>query len=281
MIVCGRASAQEVQATDEISITAERQQTALDAEALSISDTPDAEPHTPGISAIVGLGAMIAPAYEGSKSTKTSPYPYVDVHGFFNDRVYLSSVRGIGVNLLDTGPVRGGLALNYAGSRTSSDDPHLKGLPDISGAAQLGGFLTYSFKPFAVEARVRHRFGSSSGTQVGLGATVAAAPVPRLHLSLGADLTWADARYQKTFFGVTPSEAAQATSQGNPLTAYTPGSGLTTVGVTAAGIYQIGTHWGLVARIELQDLIGKQAKDSPLTQRTFQPGFAFGALYKF
>ena len=285
-LLCSGVSAQEApagqdtQPTDEISIVKQRQ-TQLNSEALSISDTPDAEPHVNGISGVAGLGARVGPAYDGSKKTKTSPYPYVDIHGFFNDRMYLSSVRGIGVNLLDLDHFRGGFALNYAGGRTSKDDPHLNGLPDISGAAQVGGFLTYSLKPVAFEARVRRRLGSTAGTQVELGASVSAAPVPQFHLSLGVGVDWADASYQKTFFGVTPAEAAQATALGNPLTPYTPKAGLTTAGVTAAGVYQIGKHWGLIGRLELQDLIGKQAKDSPLTQRAFQPGVAFGAAYQF
>jgi MipA family protein len=270
----------DTQPPEEISVVSQRQ-TQLNSEALSISDTPDAEPHVNGISGVAGLGALAGPAYDGSKKTKTSPYPYVDVHGFFNDHLYLSSVRGIGVNLLDLDHFRGGFALNYAGGRTSKDDPHLNGLPDISGAAQVGGFVTYSLKPVAFEARVRRRLGSTAGTQVELGASVGAAPVPRFHLSLGVGVAWADASYQKTFFGVTPAQAAAATALGNPLTPYTPKSGLTTAGVTGAGVYQIGKHWGLIGRLELQDLIGKQAKDSPLTQRTFQPAVAFGAAYTF
>jgi outer membrane protein len=270
----------DTQPPEEISVVSQRQ-TQLNSEALSISDTPDAEPHVNGISGVAGLGARVAPAYDGSKKTKTSPFPYVDIHGFFDDRMYLSSVRGIGVNLLDLDHFRGGFALNYAGGRTSKDDPHLNGLPDISGAAQVGGFLTYSLKPVAFEVRVRRRLGSTAGTQVELGASVGAAPVPRFHLSLGVGVAWADASYQKTFFGVTPAQAADATAVGNPLTPYTPKAGLTTAGVTGAGVYQIGKHWGLIGRLELQDLIGKQAKDSPLTQRDFQPGVAFGAAYTF
>jgi MipA family protein len=285
-LLCSGVSAQETQSsqdtqpTEEISIVKQRQ-TQLNSEALSISDTPDAEPHVNGISGVAGLAAMVSPAYDGSKKTKASPFPYVDVHGFFDDRMYLSSVRGIGVNLLDLDHLRGGFALNYAGGRTSKDDPHLNGLPDISGAAQVGGFLTYSLKPFALEARVRRRLGSTSGTQVELGASVSAAPMPQLHLSLGASLEWADSSYQRTFFGVTAAQAAQATALGNPLTPYTPKAGLRSAGVTAAGVYQISRHWGLIGRLELQDLIGSQPKHSPLTQRTFQPGVAFGAAYQF
>jgi MipA family protein len=277
---CGRASAQEELSPEEVAVAAERQ-TALESEALTISETPDAGPHLAHSSAIVGFGPMIAPAYDGSKRTKVRPFPYVDVRGLFDDRVFVSIVEGIGLKLLNEGPIRAGVTVNYSGGRTSSDDPRLKGLADIGGAAQVGGYMAYAFRPFAIEAKVEHRLGSASGTQISFGGGVSAAPIPQLHISLSADVTWADTRYQKTFFGVTAAEAAQATAQGNPLTAYTPGSGLTSVGLAAAGVYQVGDHWGLVVRMGLHDLVGKPAKDSPLTQRTFQPNFAVGAIYKF
>jgi outer membrane scaffolding protein for murein synthesis (MipA/OmpV family) len=267
--------------TVEDVVVSARTQTTLEAETISVSATPDAEPYPGGVTAIAGLGALISPVYEGSKTVKAKPFPYVDVHGLFDDRFYLSSVRGIGVNLLNTGPFRGGFAINYAGGRTSKDSERLRGLPDLSGGAVLGGFMTYSFRPFAVEAQVRHKFGSSAGTQASLGMSLSAAPLPRFHLSLGADLTWANSQYQRTNFGVTAAEAAQATAAGNPMSAYTPGSGLLDFNVTAVALYQMSKHWGLIGRIGLADLVGSPAKDSPLTQRTFQPSVAFGALYKF
>jgi outer membrane scaffolding protein for murein synthesis (MipA/OmpV family) len=224
---------------------------------------------------------MIAPAYDGSDKTRVVPYPYVDVRGLFDGRVYLSSVSGLGVYALEAGPVRGGFNVRYTGGRTSSDDPHLKGLPDIGGAAEVGAFLDYYHKPFALEARVMRRLGSTAGTEVTLGGSVSAAPMPHLHLSLSAEVSWADASYNRTYFGVTASDAAQATAQGNPLTPYTPGSGLTSVGVIAAGIYQVGKHWGLVGRIGLHDLVGTAPKDSPLTYRSVQPSLAVGPMYEF
>ncbi len=280
LLLFKQACSQTAEPIEDVVVSA-RTQTTLEAETLSISATPDAEPYPGGVTAIVGLGALLSPVYSGSKTIKASPFPYVDIHGLLNDRLYLSSVRGIGVNLLNTGPFRGGFALNYAGGRTSSDSERLRGLPDLSGGAVLAGFMTYSFRPFALEARVRHQFGSSAGTEASLGASFSAAPLPRFHLSLGADVAWANSQYQRTHFGVTPAEAAQATAEGNPMSPYTPGSGLLDFNVTAVALYQVSKHWGLIGRVGLADLIGTPAKDSPLTQRTFQPSVGFGALYKF
>lgn len=264
----------------EISIQAERQ-TALDNEALTISGTQNSGPHLARVAAIIGFGPMIAPVYDGSNKMKVQPFPYVDIRGLLDDRVFISDVSGLGVKVLNDGPLRAGFSINYNSGRTSKDDPRLKGLPDIKTAAIAMGYLGYVYKPFAFEARVEHRFGASSGTRVNVGASVAAAPVPQWHLAVSANVSWADANYERTYFGITAADAAQAASQGNPLPVYTPGAGLEKVALTGSSVYQISDHWGLVARLSLQDLVGAASKDSPLVQRPFGPSIAFGAMYKF
>ena len=286
VLCCGRVFAQEQpygqdqEPSKEIAITAERQ-TELENEAVIFSETPDAGPRVMHCYTVMGLVAMFAPVYDGSKKTMVGPFPYVDIRGLFDDRVFVSITNGIGLKVLNDGPVKAGVAVNYSGGRTSKDDPRLKGLPDIGGAAQVGGFIAYSFMPFAIEAQVGRRLGSKPGTTVQLDASVSAAPSPQLLVSLSADLSWADSAYQKTFFGVTAAEAAHATAKGNPLTAYTPRSGLTTASLTASAVYQLREDWGLIARVSLQDLVGAPVKHSPLTQRTFQTVVAVGAIHNF
>jgi MipA family protein len=282
LFCCGRAVAQEQQdqAMEEIAVSAERQN-ALENEALTISETPDAGPHLSHMTAIVGLGALVGPVYQGSKKTKASPFPYVDIRGLLDDRVFVSDLAGIGVKILNEGLVRAGVSVNYSGGRTSSGDPRLKGLPDVKNAARVQGYIALALKPVSLEAKVQQRLGSGSGTTASFGASYNLAPLPQLHLSLSADVNWANASYQKTFFGITPADAATATAQGNPLPAYTPGSGATEASLAAAGVYQIGRHWGIIGRVGLNDLVGSSAKNSPLTQRTFAPSFALGAAYMF
>jgi MipA family protein len=266
---------------DEVNVTS-RKQSALDAEAISLSDTPDAEPSVGGkTSIVIGLAARDAPVYDGSNKNKVSPFPYIDIHGLFHDRVFISDIRGLGVNIVDEGAFKAGASFTYAGGRKSSDDPRLRGLPDISGAASVAGFMTYSLKPFAFELKATRELGSQPGTEVQLGASVGMAPTPRWHISVGAQINWRDAKFNQKNFGVTPAEAAQANALGNPLTAYEPKSSLGTVGMTATSVYALTEHWGLVTRLGLRDVIGSAEKDSPLTQRPFGVDFALGAIYKF
>jgi outer membrane scaffolding protein for murein synthesis (MipA/OmpV family) len=265
----------------EVDVTSQKQ-TALDAEAISISSTPDAEPSVKGkTSIVVGLGPAVAPVYDGSKDYKLSLFPYFDIHGLLHDRVYLSDVRGLGVNIVNSGPFRAGAAVNIEGGRTDRGSDRLRGLPYIGTSGVVEGFLSYSLKPFAFEGRVQRELGVNAGTQAGLAASFGAAPTPRLHLSVGAQLSWADSEFNQKHFGVTPAAAAQATAVGNPMGAYVPGSGLTNIGMSATGVYAWSEHWGLAVRLGVTDVIGTPAKDSPLTQRKVGGSLAIGPLYKF
>ena len=126
------------------------------------------------------------------------------------------------------------------------------------------------------------RLGSGAGTNASFGATHNFVPLPQLHLSLSADLAWANAADQKLNFGITPANAAAASAQGNPLPAYTPRAGLTTATLAAAGVYQYSRHWGVFGRFSLTDLVGSSDRNSPLTQRTFAlSSLAFGVAYSF
>jgi len=141
--------------------------------------------------------------------------------------------------------------------------------------------MTYSVKPFAFEFKVQRELGSRPGTEAEVGASFAMAPNPRWHVSVGAQLNWHDSKFNQKYFGVTAAEAAQASALGNPMTAYVPGSGLGTVGMTATSVYALTEHWGLVTRLGFRDVIGSSIKNSPLTERTFGGDFALGAIYKF
>jgi outer membrane scaffolding protein for murein synthesis (MipA/OmpV family) len=198
-----------------------------------------------------------------------------------DDRVFISTLSGLGATLLDLGPLRGGVAINYGGGRNSSDSTRLKGLSNVSGGAEIAGFLSYSLKPFAFEIKAQNLFGPNPGTEVSADANVTFLPLAGLRVSVGPQITWADSRYDRAYFGVTADEAARATAEGNPLRAYTPGAGIKDIGLSANVLYQLTDHWGLSAHLGVVDLVGSAPKDSPLTQRQFQPMLGIGATYRF
>ena len=247
---------------------------------LGISATPDAEPNK-GISITVGGGAGVVPVYEGSKQMRAVPFPLIDIRGLADDRIFISSLRGIGVNVIDWGNLRAGLAIGYHGGRSSGDSDKLRGLSDISGGAVASGFVTYALKPFAFELKGQNIFGPAPGAEITAGATWSFSPLAGMKISVGPETTWADRRYDRSYFGVTDDQAIAATASGNPLHAYSPGAGLKDAGLSATLLYQITDHWGLAAHAGVTELVGEAARHSPLTERDIQPSAFVGFTYRF
>jgi outer membrane scaffolding protein for murein synthesis (MipA/OmpV family) len=279
---CGRALAQEQQGPpiDEVDVSVARQ-TALENESITLTTTPDVGPHLSHTTTVLAVGALIHPVYPGSKRSAAVPFPYIDIRGLLHDRIFVSDANGIiGVKILNDGLVRAGVGLNIGNGRTSSDDPRLKGLPNVTPGARVQGYIALALKPVSLEAGVETRFGQKPGTLARFGASYNVAPLPQLHLSLSAGITWANAAYQHLFFGITSADAAAAGAQGNPLRAYAPGSGLTSASFVTTVVYQFSKHWGALTFLNLNHVLGPP-RDSPLTQRTTAPIFAIGAAYMF
>ena len=264
----------------EITVERERK-TILAVQAMSISATPDAGPVNRHFAAIVGIGALDSPRYPGSDRMKVSPYPYVDIQGLLGGRLYISDLNGIGLYLLDKHAFRLGFGVNRSSSRKSSKDYELRGLPDIGMTAEVRGFLAYTRGPFAMEAVVSRRLGATPGTRANIAFGIGGAPSPKLHLNATVSLGWADANYQRLFFGITPQAALQAARVGNPLPVYLPKSGLTSAQLVFSAVYQFSVHWGFIARVGVSDLVGNQSKNSPLVRTTVGKSVAAGFAYMF
>ncbi len=83
----------------------------------------------------------------------------------------------------------------------------------------------------------------------------------RWRVSAGVDVSWANAEYMRTEFGITPAEAART-----GLTAYRPSAGYKSTTARLATEYFFNPHWSLGASVELEHY-GSKAEDSPLVGR--------------
>jgi outer membrane scaffolding protein for murein synthesis (MipA/OmpV family) len=128
---------------------------------VDLTATPVPEPTKPssgeGISINLGAGAALSPTYEGSKTLKVSPVPFIDINGLANGRVWISTTHGVAVNIIDMGDLKAGVSVNYSGGRGRSNSGRVEGLPNISGAPTVSGFVTYDFQPFSVGFEVKDR----------------------------------------------------------------------------------------------------------------------------
>lgn len=231
-------------------------------------------------SVTLGAGARVSPDYEGARTMGVDPVPIVEIDGLFHGRLFLSTIDGVGVNLLSDGPLTLKAGVNYSGGRDSGDNDRLRGLDDIDAAAVLSAKLAYDLAPVIVTADFTHRFGTDSGSKLVLGAAYGFSPLPDLKLSFGGRIGLADGDYQDAFFGVSALEATRATARGNPITAYKADGGLHDVGLKLSGAYGLSAGWLLTGAVGATLLVG-DAADSPLTERKLQPTAYLGLAYRF
>lgn len=77
-------------------------------------------------------------------------------------------------------------------------------------------------------------------------------------VSLGPRFSWADEDFTRTYFAVTPQDAANS-----GLAAYAPGGATTSAGVVGSAEYHFTRSWSLTGSLEYHRLFG-DAADSPI-----------------
>jgi outer membrane scaffolding protein for murein synthesis (MipA/OmpV family) len=238
---------------------------------------PD-RPLTSDWSFVFGGGALAVPSYPGAASTKVIPLPFVDVR--YGDRVFLSPIAGLGVNLIVVPEARLGLAVLPDLGRNASSGDRLRGWGDLGAGAdlKLSGELRV-LGPLAVLASARRQFGAGNGTVVDAGLNGTLPLMRRLILSATGTVTWANARYTRSYFGVDADQSAAALAFGSAVRTFAAGAGLRDVSLGLLAIVPIDRHWSVQSVTRTEVLLG-DAASSPLTQRRFQLTFGGFLAYK-
>jgi len=236
----------------------------------------------------LGLGPVMAPDYEGSNSYNIDPVPVVSLRykNFLEvdnnevkitafNRLFNTNTNMGGGRSLRAGPL---VSINFGRSQKAS--PDLAGMGSVGTAFELGGFVSYTFSPDS-RVRLRARQDVASGHN---GATVMAdyahTFIRTAKYALGGSVsgTWATGPYMRSFFGVTP---AQAAASGYPV--FTPGSGFKDMTFGLNGNYRIAARWALVANASYKRLVGAAA-DSPIVRIAGTPNqmsFSTFVVYSF
>ncbi len=228
----------------------------------------------------LGVGVGSQPKFPGSDGQRTRAIPVLSAeYGrfFIGGTPGAGSPAGVGVFLLrESGwSVGAGLGATLTNPRKESDSPRLKGFGDVDKTASGSMFVNYDWRWLAVHSIVQTDIG---GKKEGTTASLELAgrlPLGTLMLSAGPGLTWADHKYQQTFFGV---DAAQSQASGLP--AYDAKSGINSVRLNLGANYQISPRWGLGAHAAVGRLTGS-ATNSPITESKNQNSFALITSYGF
>lgn len=220
------------------------------------STTPDESPWKISI----GPGAYFAPQYPGSRHMKVYPFPALDIS--YRDRFFSQGPDVLGINVLTSENYHLGASLSFDfQSRTASDDPHLRGLGNVDDGPKLRIFGDYTLWAFTGAVAV---YQDISGNGQGTTASVdlyASLPLKGWLFSVGPGLTWANAVYTRTLFGIS---SAQSAASGLPQ--YATGSGIRDVHMTFYATHDFSKHWvgsvdATLGRLE------HYAGGSPITER--------------
>lgn len=251
-------------------------------------DAPAAPASTaaPAWEGALGLMLNHGPTYQGSADSRTRLVPgfflrygrfsATNAGGFVtkrNDDVE----RGVSAELLRRDDLRVNLSARFDGGRDAGSDPALDGLPDVRPTLRLrlaavkrfahGWQLTGSVSPDVV--------GRGGGTvaEAGLGREWRLSPT--LRATMGTTTTWADSRYLRSYFGITPAQSALTN-----LAVAEQSSGLRDVSASAALYAVFGPHWVGFASLNATHLLGGAAR-SPLTHRVNTWSAYSGLAWRF
>lgn len=220
---------------------------------------------------VLGGGVRIGPKYEGSDEFKAMPLPFVSAT--FGDMLKIDP-RGASVNVFRTHGLSFSARFGYDLGRKEDDSDRLRGLGDIDASAVVGARIGYELGPIELYTAVDRNIGGSDGLQVRFGAE-ATHRYERFLFGAGVSGTWADSRYMRTYFGITPQQSAAS-----GLAIYDIGSGLKRFDVEASVAYMLTKNWMIRGQVGVGFLSG-DAGNSPIVQSKSQPYGMLTIGYRF
>lgn len=219
----------------------------------------------------VGVAAIYAPAYQGADTYRALPFPVIDLtYG----RFFLSGREGAGAKIVDGDAVDVSAGVTYMPGYRRRDAP--AGIGRLSGGAgarisadaRLGGVafslgatkaLSGDVDGLLVEAAVARPIFVSRSVML----------IPRV------SATWADAAYNRAYFGVSPAQAAASR-----LSAFRPDGGIKDVSASLTASYRLSKRVSLGATGVVSTLTG-DAKRSPIVVHATQPAAFLSVSYAF
>lgn len=229
--------------------------------AADLGPVPTAPAAIPSWIVTLTANGQVGPRFPGSDEYSVVAYPSLSFRRAGEPRRFSTPDDGFSVALYDTPQFRFGLAGRYRGGRYDGSDHRLTGLADVQWAVEPGLFVEYwPFEFLRARAELRHGFGGYHGFVADLGLDF----VQRFGaftVSAGPRLALGDGDFTRTYFGVTPLEAAL----NGVVTPYRPSGGLTSVGVATAVSYDWSPQWSSTVSASYARLVS-DAADSPIVK---------------
>jgi len=209
------------------------------------------------------------PSYPGADDLSFIGYPSLSVRRAGTVERFSAPDDGLSFSFLDDSAYRLGVVGRFQGGRYLQDDRRLAGLNKIDWALEPGVFVEYWPLEFLrARAELRHGINGHDGFVADLGLDLVQS-FGAVTLSAGPRLSLGDSEFTRTYFGVTPAEAAL----NGQVEAYRPSGGITSVGALASASYTWSEQWATTAFVSYRHLVG-DAADSPIVRE-------FGSEHQF
>jgi outer membrane scaffolding protein for murein synthesis (MipA/OmpV family) len=235
----------------------------MPATGASADKTDDAKKKDSDWDISIGLGAAVAPDYEGSNNYEISPVPDLEIS--WRDRVTLSGTS-LSVAAISTSHVKAGPTASYEFGRDHDENKALKHLGNVGDSVELGGFITTTFDNWSVDLRLAQDVANGHGGAIGQLSTSYTLPISeKLSVTATASSSWASRHYMRSYFGISDRQAAKSGYD-----QYDAGAGIKDIGLAVDGTYSFDEHWALEMNIAYSRLVG-DAADSPIVKDAGSP----------
>lgn len=214
----------------------------------------------------VGVGALYAPRYAGSKDGRLQAVPVLSVQ---RGVLFLDTSRGAGVQFQTSWGLYGSQSMYYDLGRLERDSVwrpgsrKLAGMGDVRGSFTTRTLLVQDFG-HGVSASAEAEFALRDGAQrnrfrAGMEFEVLNAGQEKVVMDL--DAHWGDSRYNQSYFGVTSEQAARTGFQ-----TFRATGGLYAGSLGATWEHHIDTHWSTSLQASSMRYVDNAAR-SPLVKR--------------
>ncbi len=203
----------------------------------------------------------VGPAYPGADDLSFIGYPSLSFRRAGTVERFSAPDDGLSFSFLDDSALRFGVVGRFQGGRYYEDNEELIGLKKVKWAIEPGVFAEYWITDFLrARAELRHGVNGHHGFVADLGLDVVQT-FGAVTFSVGPRLSLGDSDFTRTYFGVSPEEAAA----NGRVSAYRPSGGITSVGATASASYNWSEQWATTAFVTYKHLVS-DAADSPIVK---------------
>jgi outer membrane protein len=222
------------------------------------------------------VGVAFAPTYEGGKKYTAFPTGTLAITRPWEFDSFGAPDDAASLAIVNTRRFSFGAALSLRENRGNDDE--LVGMRNIGWALQAGGFMNvWPTNWLRLHAEALKGVTAESGLLVNTGADFVR-QTPKWTMSIGPRFSWADSRFNGTYFGVTPGEALASPFIANP---YTAKAGPHFAGVQASAEYRWLKRWRLTAQGGYNRLLSDDAKSPLVSQLGSVDQFNVGVGVRF